>query len=427
MKKKIMRPLQYTALFLASSLLIESTGTAATLDELKQEQQQNESQKGRLHTEIKDKETKVNDIEAAQTKVYDQIKKLDDEILSTNKKMETVVVNINETNKEITSLTNSIQVLSEKIAERDELLRERARAIQSSGSVSYLDVLLGANSFVDFIDRFSAVNTLIDADKEIMHEQQEDQKALEEDKKSLESKRKELEDDKASLEKLKASLASQKTQKNTLLDELEAKQEQLRSEKVKLEEEYSEALQLSKELQQSIQAEQNRIAELVKKQAASSAASGSGSSSASSGGGGALPQVSGGSWTKPTTGRLTSGYGWRDFGGSEYHYGIDIANASGTPVVAAADGIVSYAAPLSTYGNAVIVTHSVGGQIYTSLYAHLSSYNVSVGTKVSKGMQIAKIGTTGRSTGPHLHFEIHAGTWVNQKTGNLNPLKFIPL
>lgn len=426
MKKKIMRPLQYTALFLASSLLIESTGTAATLDELKQEQQQNESQKGRLHTEIKNKETKVNDIEAAQTKVYDQIKKLDDEILSTNKKVETVVANINETNKEITSLTNSIQVLSEKIAERDELLRERARAIQSSGSVSYLDVLLGANSFVDFIDRFSAVNTLIDADKEIMHEQQEDQKALEEDKKSLESKRKELEDDKASLEKLKASLASQKTQKNTLLDELEAKQEQLRSEKVKLEEEYSEALQLSKELQQSIQAEQNRIAELVKKQAASSAASGSGSSSASSSGG-ALPQVSGGSWTKPTTGRLTSGYGWRDFGGSEYHYGIDIANASGTPVVAAADGIVSYAAPLSTYGNAVIVTHSVGGQIYTSLYAHLSSYNVSVGTKVSKGMQIAKIGTTGRSTGPHLHFEIHAGTWVNQKTGNLNPLKFIPL
>ncbi|WP_413366476.1 murein hydrolase activator EnvC family protein [Lysinibacillus sp. 3P01SB] len=426
MKKKIMRPLQYTALFLASSLLIESTGTAATLDELKQEQQQNESQKGRLHTEIKNKETKVNDIEAAQTKVYDQIKKLDDEILSTNKKVETVVANINETNKEITSLTNSIQILSEKIAERDELLRERARAIQSSGSVSYLDVLLGANSFVDFIDRFSAVNTLIDADKEIMHEQQEDQKALEEDKKSLESKRKELEDDKASLEKLKASLASQKTQKNTLLDELEAKQEQLRSEKVKLEEEYSEALQLSKELQQSIQAEQNRIAELVKKQAASSAASGSGSSSASSSGG-ALPQVSGGSWTKPTTGRLTSGYGWRDFGGSEYHYGIDIANASGTPVVAAADGIVSYAAPLSTYGNAVIVTHSVGGQIYTSLYAHLSSYNVSVGTKVSKGMQIAKIGTTGRSTGPHLHFEIHAGTWVNQKTGNLNPLKFIPL
>ncbi|KGR85437.1 murein hydrolase activator EnvC family protein [Lysinibacillus odysseyi] len=428
MKKKTKRPLQYAALLLASSLFIDSTGSAATLDELKQEQQQNESQKGRLHTEIKDKQTKMNDIEATQTKVYDQIKKLDDEILSTNEKMEKVITSINETNKEITSLTNSIQTLIEKIKARDELLRERARAIQEAGPVSYLDVLLGANSFVDFIDRFSAVNTLIDADKEIMREQQEDQKALEESKKSLESKRQKLEEDKASLEKLKASLASQKTQKNKLLDELEAKQEQLKSEKVKLEEEYSEALELSKELQQSIQAEQKRIAELVKKQAAAAAAShSSGSSSSGSSGGGSLPQVSSGSWTKPTTGRLTSGYGWREFGGSEYHYGVDIANSSGTPVVAAADGIVSYAAPLSTYGNAVIVTHSVGGQIYTSLYAHLSSYNVNVGTKVTKGMQIAKIGTTGRSTGPHLHFEIHAGTWVNQKTGNLNPLKFIPL
>jgi septal ring factor EnvC (AmiA/AmiB activator) len=439
-KKKIMRPLQCTALLLASSLLIASTGTAATLDDLKQEQQQNESQKGRLHTEIKDKETKVNDIEATQTTVYDQIKKLDDEINSTNKKMESVVANINETNKEITALTNSIQILIKKIEERDELLRERARAIQSSGSVSYLDVLLGANSFVDFIDRFSAVNTLIDADKQIMHEQQEDQKSLEEDKKSLESKKKELEDDKASLEKLKASLASQKTQKNKLLDELETKQEQLRSEKVKLEEEYSEALQLSKELQQSIQAEQQRIAELVRKQAAAEAAerakanaaanagsNAGSSSSSSSSSGGSLPQVSNGSWTKPTTGRLTSGYGWRDFGGAEFHYGIDIANSTGTPVVAAADGIVSYAAPLSTYGNAIIVTHSIGGQIYTSLYAHLDSFNVSVGTKVSKGMKIGNMGSTGRVTGPHLHFEIHAGTWVNQKTGNLNPLKFIPL
>lgn len=430
MKKKIMRPLQCTALLLATSLLIETTGTAATLNDLKEEQQQNESQKGRLHTEIKDKETKVNDIEATQTTVYDQIKKLDDEIQSTNAKMESVVTNINETNKEITALTKSIQELVEKIEARDELLKERARAIQSSGSVNYLDVLLGANSFVDFIDRFSAVNTLIEADKEIMHEQQEDQKALEENKKSLESKRQELEADKASLETLKASLASQKTQKNKLVDELEAKQEQLRSEKVKLEEEYSEALQLSAELQKAIQAEQHRIAELVKQQAAASQAANNSSnngSSSSSNSGGSMPQVSNGSWTKPTSGRLTSGYGWRNFGGAEFHYGIDIANSTGTPVVAAADGIVSYAAPLSTYGNAVIVTHSVGGQIYTTLYAHLDSYNVSVGTKVSKGSQIARMGSTGRSTGPHLHFELHAGPWVNQKTGNLNPLKFIPL
>ena len=442
MINKFKRPLQCTALLLASSLFIESTGTAATLDELKQEQQQNESEKGRLNTEIKDKQTKVDGIEATQTNVYDQIKKLDDDILRTNEKMQTVINNINTTNEEITALTNSIQLLIQKIEERDELLRERARAIQETGSVSYLDVLLGANSFVDFIDRFSAVTTLIDADKEIMRQQQDDQEALEESKKSLETKRKELEEDKAALDQLKASLDSQKAQKNKLLDELEAQQEQLRSEKVKLEEEYSEAVQISAELQQSIQAEQARIAEIVRKEAAAKAAAAKAAAekaaaakkassprapSSSGGGGVTVPQVSSGSWTKPASGRFTSGYGWRDLGGSEYHYGIDIANSSGTPVVAAADGIVSFAAPLSTYGNAIMVTHSIDGQIYTSLYAHLSSFNVSVGTKVSKGMQIAKMGNTGRSTGPHLHFEIHKGTWVNQKTGNMNPLKFIPL
>ncbi|MGM9949039.1 MAG: M23 family metallopeptidase, partial [Lysinibacillus sp.] len=149
--------------------------------------------------------------------------------------------------------------------------------------------------------------------------------------------------------------------------------------------------------------------------------------SSSSSSSNAMPQVSSGSWMKPTTGRLTSGYGWRDLGGAENHYGIDIANSSGTPIVAAADGIVSFAGPLSTYGNAVMITHSIDGQIYTSLYAHLSSFNVSVGTRVSKGTKIANMGSTGRSTGPHLHLEIHQGTWVNQKTGNLNPLKFIPL
>ena len=129
---------------------------------------------------------------------------------------------------------------------------------------------------------------------------------------------------------------------------------------------------------------------------------------------------------KPTNGRLTSGYGWRDLGfGPEFHYGIDLANASGTPIVAAADGVVSYAAPLSTYGNVVIMTHSIDGQIYTTVYAHLSSFNVSVGSVVSKGEQIASMGSTGRSFGSHLHFEIHTGTWQGQKKGSLNPLRYI--
>ena len=73
------------------------------------------------------------------------------------------------------------------------------------------------------------------------------------------------------------------------------------------------------------------------------------------------------------------------------------------------------------------MTHSINGAIYTTVYAHLSSFNVSVGSVVSQGQQIAAMGSTGRSTGPHLHFELHTGTWQGQAAGSLNPLRYIPL
>ncbi len=318
-----------------------------------------------------------------------------------------------------------------KIEERDVLLQDRARAIQAGGSVSYIDVLLGSNSFVDFIDRFSAVNALLEADRQIIRDQKADKETLEEQKQALENKRQKLEDNKAELERLKSSLDGQKAQKNTLVDQLEKEQEKLKSEKVLLEKEYSEALDISAELQQQIIAEQNRLAEVARQQeakrkaAAAAAAANSGGSSGSSTVN--APQ-SNGTWIKPTNGRLTSPYGWRNIGaGPEFHYGVDLANKTGTPIWASADGVVSYAAPLSSYGNVVILTHSINGQIYTTVYAHLSAFNVSVGTEVTQGQQIAAMGSTGRSTGPHLHFEVHIGSWQGQAVGSVNPLKYIPL
>lgn len=322
-----------------------------------------------------------------------------------------------------------------KIEERDVLLQERARAIQAGGSVSYLDVLLGSNSFVDFIDRFSAVNALMEADRQIIQDQKDDKQKLEEQKQIVEEKRKKLEGQRAELERLKASLNSQKTEKNKLVDQLEKEQEKLKSEKVLLEKEYSEALEVSQELQDQIISEQKRLAEIARQQEAKrkAAAAAAAAAAANNGGGGSsggtvnAPQ-SNGTWIKPTNGRLTSPYGWRNLGaGPEFHYGVDLANSTGTPIWAAADGVVAYAAPLSSYGNVVILTHSVDGQIYTTVYAHLNSFNVSVGQEVTQGQQIAAMGSTGRSTGPHLHFEVHIGPWRGQAVGSVNPLKYIPL
>lgn len=335
-------------------------------------------------------------------------------------------------NQEISILEDEIAELKEKIEQRNELLRERARAIQSSGTVSYLDVLLGANSFVDFIDRFSAVSTLMDADRQIMREQKEDQEKLEVQKLELVKKKENLEANKAELKSLMASLNQQKKEKKRLVAELEKEEAKLQSEKTELKAEYHDKVELSKELEEKFLKEQRRLAEVARQKALEAAAAKKkkqNSSSNSSVSSGNLPVVSAGHWTRPAAGRFTSGFGGRDIGpiGSKNHLGVDIANSIGTPVVAAADGVVSYVGSMNGYGNVVMVTHSIEGQLFTTTYAHLSGFNTSVGASVSKGQQIARLGNSGNSTGPHVHFEIHVGEWNGSRSNAVNPLNYISL
>ena len=105
----------------------------------------------------------------------------------------------------------------------------------------------------------------------------------------------------------------------------------------------------------------------------------------------------------PIRGTITSGYGWRSSG---FHHGLDIAGDFGDPVRAAASGVVSFTGYVSLYGNTVIIDHPDGKQ---TLYAHLNEFKVKSGDRVARGAIIATVGSTGRSTGPHLHFEIKQG------------------
>ncbi|MFI3253081.1 MAG: M23 family metallopeptidase [Eubacteriales bacterium] len=125
-----------------------------------------------------------------------------------------------------------------------------------------------------------------------------------------------------------------------------------------------------------------------------------------------------GSFVWPTTGRISSYFGGRTLYGSyNYHSGLDIANSAGTTIVAADGGTVTFSGWRSSYGNLVIITHDNGWQTY---YAHNTSNLVSTGQKVYRGQSIAKMGTTGNSTGNHLHFEVRInGTAVN-------PLGYLP-
>ena len=416
------------AILFLTTVLSGAGVLASPLSDLKQEQKEAEKKKNELNQNIKQKTAEIQTNESTIDRIFRQIKELNDEINHTNTEINRVIDQINQTTVEIDELRVSIADLEKKISERDAVLRDRVLAMQvKGGKVNYLDVLLGANSFADFIDRFSAVNTLMDADRKIMKQQAEDIAQLENEKALVEHKLAKQEVSKQELESLKASLLTKKKDKNKLIDQLEEEQAKLKDEKDHLETELDGVVEVEEKLQRQIAAEQKRIAEIARRAAEKKAAEERARREAAKNNTSqSIPSVSSGNWTKPANGRYTSSFGWRTLGGiSRQHRGSDIANSIGTPVVSAADGVVSYAGPLSTYGNVVMVTHSIEGQMFTTVYAHLSTIGVSVGTEVDKGQYIAAMGNTGRSTGPHLHFEIHVGSWSASGPSAVNPLRYV--
>ena len=448
------------ATVLASSVVItQPAASANSLDELKNEQNQLKEKENQLNSTINKKKGDILVNQSTQEKILAEIQSLDTKIIDTDKEIDNILGDISRTNSEIEKLHGTIKVLEQKIADRDELIRERLRAVQErGGSVNYLDVLLGASSFADFIDRFSAVNTLMDADRKILEEQAADKKSLEEQKALVEEKLNQQKQSRNKLVNLKATLDSQKVSKGKLVDQLEAQQALLIEEKGHLEEEHEEVLEVSKGVENKIVAEQARLIELArqaeiarkKKEAAererqaaaererqaaaererqkasNQSASKETTKTVQQPSVTPEPVVSSGTWTRPASGRFSSTFGGRNIGsGNEFHYGSDIANSIGTPIVSAADGIVSHAGPMGTYGNVIMVTHSINGQIFTTVYAHLSAINSSVGQSVSKGQLIGKMGSTGRSTGSHLHFEVHVGPWNSSRSNAVNPIRYV--
>ncbi|TWT27292.1 murein hydrolase activator EnvC [Planomicrobium sp. CPCC 101110] len=410
------------------------TVNADRLSDLEQKQREAQQQQSQLNSGITEKTKEINKNATKLEKLAAKIEELNNKINETEAKIDEVQAQIDQTKAEIDELRKSIDELERKIAEREELLKERARAIQlSGGSVDYIDVLLGANNFVDFIDRFSAVNTLIEADREIMREQAEDKKLLAEQKAQVETKLAEQEARHAELMGLKASLDGQKKEQADLVKELEAEQKRLAEEKAHLEDEHHETIKISAKLEKQIADEQARLAEIARKAekahqrelAAKKAAARKFQAVSSVSSSNRAP-ASGGMFIQPAAGRYSSGYGGRDIGaGAENHLGQDIANVTGTPIWASASGYVSFAGAMGGYGNVVIMTHFINGQSYATVYAHMSAIKVSVGQAVSQGQTVGLVGSTGRSTGPHLHFEIHVGSWNGARSNAVNPMNYL--
>jgi peptidoglycan hydrolase CwlO-like protein len=439
-KKQILSLAVVSTLSLGSlvSPITLDTATAANISDLKAQREKVESQRSGVSNQIEKKTNKIGELQTEQEQIASQVEKLDLAVEDAQNKIAAKNAEIEATNQEIVTLRGEIKVLEERIAKRNELLKDRARSLQlSGGTVSYMDVLLGAQSFGDFIDRVSAVTTIVQADKEILVEHQKDKEELEAKQKAVETKLANLQQMKKDLLNLQAQLNAQIKEKNKLMAKLKHEEQQLHKENLKLEEQNEILAAQGAAIQKAIELEQKRQAELAAARAKAAeearqrAAQQAKAKKNSSGGGSSAPAVeqsappvSSGAFMWPANGRLTSGIGqrWGDF-----HAGIDIANkASGVPIVSTADGVVIRSYYSSSYGNAVFIAHSVNGQVYTSVYAHMSSRAVSSGQVVSKGQQIGIMGNTGQSFGQHLHFEVHRGEWNASKSNAIDPLSVLP-
>ncbi|HAL01359.1 MAG TPA: peptidase M23, partial [Exiguobacterium sp.] len=133
-------------------------------------------------------------------------------------------------------------------------------------------------------------------------------------------------------------------------------------------------------------------------------------------------------FSRPASGPITQGYGAASgVYGYTFHNGIDIGAPTGTPIYASAAGKVITSRYYGAYGNHVMMTHTVNGIQYTTVYAHMNSRAVSVGQTIAKGTKIGTVGSTGNAFGAHLHFEMHRGSYVYSGTSaanSVNPLNY---
>lgn len=312
---------------------------------------------------------------------------LDQQITNLSSQIRNVEAQISTYETLITQTEAELAEAQEKEEAQYELFCRRVRDMEKRGTVSYWSVLFRATSFTDLLGRLDIINEIMDADQAVIDELKALQEEIETKKTELETSKKESEAAKADLVTKKNDLDVQRTKANQLVQEIESN-----------ESEYQSTLDAIEAEEESIQ---KKIVQLSQQLAAQN-----GSSSSAALGGYIWPVSSR---------RITSPFGNRNTGiagASTNHKGVDIGGVYYTSQVHAAKaGTVIISTYSSSYGNYVVVSHGSGN---TTLYAHMSSRSVSVGDYVNQGDVLGITGSTGISSGPHLHFEItENGTRVN--------------
>lgn len=338
-------------------------------------------------TELDDKKTQLQDLQkqiemqrqlVSRTKtqekgIMNEISRLEREMTRTQKEIDGLKKKTEVISSDITVTENDVMRAEAHLDERTEALNERLVRIYEAGEISFLEVLFSSSDFGEFLTRWDLLNQIVAQDKELIEDISAERDELKNKIASLEAKKVELIKTQNAKQSKEALLQEQTEGKEKILKNV-AKERKLAEQALK------ELEENSREIERIIQRLQTNT--------------------------GSYQGTGTFCWPLPGHHRITSPYGWRMhpiLKRRTMHTGIDIGAPKGTPIVATDSGRVIYRGSMGAYGNVVIIDHNGG---ISTLYAHLSSFSVSEGSNVKKGDRIGKVGSTGWSTGPHLHFEV---------------------
>lgn len=401
MKKRILPAL--LVLTLVTALLVPTVGPGMRLSatsgkksdaekELEQKREDALEQIDSIKSDIHTVEKKIQDLKDTKSNLQTYISQLDGQINTLEGQIAALEKDIEEQTEEIEVKSEELKEAEAEAEEQYEMMKKRIRYMYENGNQSMLVLLLESETLSEMMNRAEYAVQMTAYDRQMRAE-------LKEIRDEIEARKVELEEEKEEQEELLSELESQKSAVNRAID---AKTQEIASYQAQINTAAGEQSDYEKQL-----AEQEKLLDQIEAQIAAAAAA---RAAAEDGDGGA----SGFLWPCPASHRITSSFGPRTAptaGASTYHKGIDIGAGSGSSIVAAASGRVTTSTYSSSAGNYVVISHGNG---VSTVYMHASALYVSEGETVSQGQTIAAVGSTGYSTGPHLHFGVIVnGSYVN--------------
>lgn len=378
-----------------------------TLDGLRQQAQEIEAQGDALEQEIGENESETKTTIQRKSEIDRQIHQTEAEIQNTD-------AQIQQYSLLIARQQTQVEDAQAALAEMQETYQTRIRAMEEAGPISYWSVLFRASSFADLLSRIDSIREVAEADQRMLDKLKAQAAVLEEARTELETALTEQQELRDALQDQQAQLALQREEADGLLLELAAEGEALSDA-------YLANTEQEAALRQEILAAQAAYEAALSAEEAARLAQQNQNNVAGGSGAAVSPGASG--FVAPVDGPyvITSSFSVREhplFGYTKMHPAIDLAKNQGSPIYAIAAGTVTTAAYGKANGYYVGLAHGNG---YSSIYCHMTQYTVSVGDSVSQGQVIGYVGSTGWSTGPHLHIEIH------QNGTALNPAEYLPL